>query len=313
MVRALAIQGRDDKADVLDLGPAADPGPGQVRVTVEAASVNGIDAAIAAGYLWHVFPHTFPVVIGRDFAGIADAVGSAVTTVTPGDRITGVLTAMSLGSTGGIAESLTVDADTVVPVPDGVTSAQAAAIGLAGVTALDLLGALDLTSGDVVLISGATGGVGVFAIQLAVAAGATVIATARPGEASELVHRLGAAPAVDYTGDLAAAVRAVAPDGVTAVVHAAGDPAELAAVIRPGGRLASALSATAEQAGRDDITVTPVVAVASREKLSALLAEVAAGRLEVPIAHTYALAQAAAALADFSVVHKLGKLVVAPH
>jgi NADPH:quinone reductase-like Zn-dependent oxidoreductase len=289
-----------------------DPGPGQVRVTVEAASINGIDAAVAAGYVWDMLPHTFPVVIGRDFAGIADAVGSAVTTVAPGDRITGVITAMALGSTGAIAESITVDADILVAMPTGVTSAQAAATGLAGVTATDLVGALSLTTDDVVLISGATGGVGVFAVQLAAATGATVLATARPGEPAELVRRLGAAHAVDYSGDFAAAVRAVAPDGVTAVVHAAGNAAELAALLRPGGRLASALSATAEQTGRNDITVTPVMATASAGKIGALLDSVAAGRLEVPIAHTYSLANSAGALADFG-LHKLGKLVVTPH
>ena len=118
-----------------------------------------------------------------------------------------------------------------------------------------------------------------------------------------------AVEAASINGNLAAAVRAAAPEGVTAVVHAAGDVAALAALLSPGGRPVSALGATAEQAGRDDITVTGVMAVAEPEKFAALLASVAAGTLRVPVARTYPLDEAAGALADFS-AHKLGKLAI---
>jgi NADPH:quinone reductase len=96
---------------------------------------------------------------------------------------------------------------------------------------------------------------------------------------------------------------------VTAVVHAAGDVAALAALLSPDGRLVSALGATAQQAGRDDITVTGVTAVAEPGKFAALLASVAAGTLRVPVARTYPLDQATRALADFG-GNKLGKLVI---
>src|SRR5206468_10929933 len=140
--------------------------------------------------------------------------------------------------------------------------------------------------GDVVLVSGATGGVGAYAVQLAAATGATVLATARPDAAVDFVRGLGATGAVDYTGDVAAAVRAVAPDGLTAVVHAAGDPAALAALLRPGGRMASVLGANQENAGRADVTVTTVMG-ADPGKLPALLDGVASGTLKVPVARTY--------------------------
>lgn len=94
--------------------------------------------------------------------------------------------------------------------------------------------------GETVLIAGATGGVGALAIQHAAAAGARVIATARPGVATDFVRQLGAAEAVDYTGDLSGQVRAVAP-GVPAVVHLAGDGAQLAGLLTPDGRLASTI------------------------------------------------------------------------
>jgi NADPH:quinone reductase-like Zn-dependent oxidoreductase len=276
---------------------------------VDAASVNGIDAMVAAGYVWDVMPHEFPVVLGRDFAGTVDAVGDGGSGIRVGDRVAGVITAMSLGA-GAMAEAVTVDAASLVVVPASVSPVQAAAIGLAGVAATDLVAALEITAADVVLVAGATGGVGAFAVQLAAATGATVLATARPGEPSDFVRALGASVAVDHTADLAAAVSAAAPDGITAVVHAAGDPAALAALLRPKGRLASALGATYEQVGRQDVSVTAVLATATPEKVRSLLDAVEAGSLRVPVAHLYPFDQAARALADFS-GHKLGKLVVA--
>ncbi len=306
-MRALAFRSRSDKLAVQDI-PATDPGPGQVQVAVEAASINGIDAAAAAGYLWDMLPAAFPVVLGRDLGGSVAAAGEAVTGFAPGDRVAGVITGMTLGA-GTIAGMVTVDAGILTAQPAGVSSVQAAGAGLAAVTAHDLITALALTEADVVLVSGATGGVGAYAVQMASADGALVLATARPGEASDFVRGLGADAAIDYTGDLAAAVRAAAPEGVTAVVHAAGDVAALAALLNPDGRLVSALGATAEQAGRDDITVTGVMAMAEPEKFAALLAGVAAGTLKVPVARSYPLDQATQALADFG-GHKLGKLVI---
>jgi NADPH:quinone reductase-like Zn-dependent oxidoreductase len=309
MARALAIAGRDEKPAVQQVSSRiGEPGPGEVRVAVEAASVNGIDAAVAAGLLWDMMPHEFPVVIGRDFAGLVDGVGAGVSSPAVGDRVTGVITGMALGP-GAIAEAVVVDAALLAPVPAAVSAAQAAAVGLAAVTAYDLVSALQLGSDDVVLVAGATGGVGSYAVQLAAASGATVLGTARPGPDTDHVLGLGAAHAVDHTGDLAAAVRSIAPDGVTAVVHSAGDAGPLAALLRPGGRLASALGATPEAVGRDDVAVTAVMATAPTDKVASLLDSVATGAITVPIARTYAFDQAEQAVTDFS-GHKLGKIVV---
>ncbi|TCM45892.1 NADP-dependent oxidoreductase [Kribbella sp. VKM Ac-2568] len=306
MARALVIAERDEKPAIQEV-PAQIPEAGQVRVAVEAASVNGIDAATAAGYLWDLMPHTFPVTLGRDFAGHVEAVGDGVTNVQVGDRVAGVITGMTLGK-GAIADSVTVDAGTTAVIPEAVSSAQAAGLGLVGLTATALLDALKLTADDTVLVSGATGGVGAVAVQLAAATGAKVIGTARPG-AAEFVRGLGAHEVVDYTADLGAAVQAVAPDGVTAVVHAAGDPATVAGVLLPGGRLASALGATPEQAGRDDVIVLPAMADATSEQLTKLLEATANGSLQVPLFHTYTFDEAHQAVSDFG-SHKLGKLVI---
>jgi NADPH:quinone reductase-like Zn-dependent oxidoreductase len=306
MARALAIAGRDEQAAVQDIG-AEPPAAGQVRVTVEAASINGIDAATAAGYLWDMLPHTFPVTLGRDFAGRVEAVGEGVSGVEVGDRVAGVITGMSLGQ-GAIAESVTIDAGQIAAVPAAVSAAQAAGVGLVGLTAAALIDALKLTADDVVLIAGATGGVGAIAVQLAAKTGAKVIGTVRP-DTAEFVRGLGADEVVDYTTDLGAAVKALTPDGVTAIVHAAGDPATLAAVLRPNGRFATALSATPEQTGRDDISVLPVMANATTDQLTQLLEATASGDLQVPVSRTYAFADSAQALADFA-THKLGKLII---
>jgi NADPH:quinone reductase-like Zn-dependent oxidoreductase len=305
MARALTIAGRDEKAAIQEV-PDELPAAGQIKVAVEAASVNGIDAATAAGYLWDMLPHTFPVALGRDFAGQVEAIGDGVATVQVGDRVVGVITGMTLGG-GAIAETVTVDANAVAVVPEPVSSAEAAGLGLVGLTAAALIDALQLGPDDVVLVSGATGGVGAIAVQLAAATGAKVIGTARPdGDSVDFVKALGAQEAIDYTADLAAAI---GPEGVTAVVHGAGDVATLAALLRPQGRLASALSASPEQAGRDDIAILSVMADGSTETLGKLLAATASGELRVPVARTYDFEDAAQALADFG-SHKLGKLVV---
>jgi NADPH:quinone reductase-like Zn-dependent oxidoreductase len=263
---------------------------------------------VTAGYVWDAMPHTFPVVLGRDFAGTVQAVGADIAGMQVGGLAAGVLTALELGS-GPIAEQLVVPATAVTAVPAGVSAVQAAAVGLAGITALYAVDALNVDGGDVLLVSRATGGVGAFAVQFATARGARVLATARPGAASEFVRRLGAAEAVDYTGDLTAAVCAITPDGVTKVLHAAGDPAVLAGLLIAGGRLASIVGATAEQAGRQDVTVTGVMGSYTPEKLHGLLEQVAAGTLTVPVAATHSLADAAAALTAFA-GGKLGKIVV---
>jgi NADPH:quinone reductase-like Zn-dependent oxidoreductase len=306
-MRALALTSRDATPEVVDV-PDPALGSGEARVAVEAASVNGFDLAVASGRMWATMPQAFPVVLGRDYAGTIEELGAGAAAVAVGDRVMSTVHAAELGP-GAIAETVTADAASLVRVPAAVTSEQAAAIGLAGIAALDAVDALDVVAGDLVLVSGATGGVGALAVQLAVARGATVIGTARPGEQAEAVRGFGATYVVDFVGDLAAAVRGVAPDGVTKVLHAAGDPTVLAGLLVPGGRLASLLGADASGLGRDDITVTPVLAATTADKLVHLLDLVAAGRLTVPVAETYPLEKAADALDAFRGA-AVGKIVV---
>ena len=298
-----------DTPPAVETVPTPQPGPGEVLVRVRAASVNGFDLGVAAGMLRGMMEYRFPVVLGRDFAGTVDAVGEGTTRFTAGDAVFGAVADPSTLFSGSFAEYLAVpETAHLTRIPDGVDVVQAGALGVAGAAALQAVDAVAPKSGETVLVSGATGGVGAYAVQLAAARGATVIATATAGAATDFVGELGAAHAVDYTGDLAAQVRAIAPDGVDAVIHAAGDVTELGALLAPGGHLASTRLMSPDQAGLEGVSITAVMANPDAAALDLLAAEVAAGRLRVPIQRTYPLAEAGQAFADFS--GALGKVVI---
>jgi NADPH:quinone reductase-like Zn-dependent oxidoreductase len=183
--------------------------------------------------------------------------------------------------------------------------AAAGALGLAGTAAVDVLDAVSPQTGDSVLISGATGGVGAIAIQYAAAAGAKVIATARPGEEADFVRGLGATDVVDHTGDLSAQVRAIAPDGVDVVLHLAGDGGALTDLLADKGRLASTLGLGPDQ----HPAAVSIMATPTAETLDRLAADAASSRIVVPVSRTYPLAEAPTAFADFT-GGTLGKLAI---
>jgi NADPH:quinone reductase-like Zn-dependent oxidoreductase len=243
-MKAFAITARDTQPTLEDL-PTPEPATGEVLVEVEAASVNGFDLSVAAGYVWDMIPHEFPVVLGRDLAGTVTAVGDGVEDFSVGDRVAGVIPGMALGPrTGTLAEFVAVPASALTRVPAGVDTQQAAVVGLAGIAAHDALEALVVEAGETMLVSGATGGVGSIAVQLAAQAGATVIviATARPGKEEDYARSLGATHTVDWTGDLTTAVHGITPDGVDKALHFAGDAATIAQLVRAGGTVASTLA-----------------------------------------------------------------------
>jgi NADPH:quinone reductase-like Zn-dependent oxidoreductase len=290
--------------------PRPEPGDGEVLVRIAASSLNGFDLSVAGGHVKGMMEHRFPVVLGKDFAGTVEAVGPGVSQFAVGDRVFGVVMKPVLGD-GAFAEYVAVgEGFGIARVPDGLDLATAGALGLAGTTALQAVEAAALGAGESVLVSGATGGVGVLAVQIAAAAGARVIATARPGAQTDLVRGLGAADVVDFTGDVAAQVRALVPEGIRAVLHFAGDPSVLADLVTPGGRFASTRGAGPDQLGGRDLTATALLASPTADVLDRLAAEVAAGRLRVPVHGTYGLADVPRAMADFAAPHA-GKLAVA--
>lgn len=267
--------------------PVPEPGVGEVRVRVTAASVNGFDLAVAAGYMAPYFEYRFPVVIGRDFAGTVDAVGPGIEGFTAGDRVFGVVSRAHLAD-GTFAEFTTVPViSAVTHTPDGLSDLEAAALGHTGTTALACLDAIDLP-GATVLIVGATGGVGTLAIQLAARAGARVIATGRTEAGRRRLAGLGAEP-VDYTGGLAGPVHALAPDGVDAAIHLAGDPQEIAPLVRDGGVFVSPILMSAEQLGDERLEFAPIAAYPDQAGLASLAELAASGELEVLLDRQYPL------------------------
>jgi NADPH:quinone reductase-like Zn-dependent oxidoreductase len=308
-MRAYTLDSFDTPPGLREDLPAPQAGPGQLLVRVRASSVNPVDAGIAAGYLKDMFPHEFPVLVGRDYAGVIEQVDADVTGYVPGDAVFGFVPGMSPGvHHGSWAELIVVPQDQVAHLPDGVDLAQAGAAPLAGVTALAVHDALSLEQGDTVLMVGANGGVGSLAVQLAAAAGATVVAPGLP-EDHDYLRGLGVAEVLDRTGDLAALVRERHPDGVDALADfASRSPEQLgtyAAVVREGGRIASSAGAAGDGPGRTNVMAVPVAATLDR--LAGLLAD---GTLRVPIQASYPLAQVDQALKTLGGQHTQGKLAI---
>ncbi|NUS25908.1 MAG: NADP-dependent oxidoreductase [Streptomyces sp.] len=288
------------------------PEAGELLVKVAAASVNGFDLAVTAGYLQGMMEHRFPLVLGKDFAGTVEALGDGVEGFAVGDAVFGAVMKPFLG-TGSLAEYVTVSAGYgVAPLPAGLAAADAGALAVAGATAVDSLNAVALAEGETVLISGAGGGVGSLAVQLAAARGARVIATARPGAQTDFVNGLTPADTqvhvVDFTGDLEAQVRAIAQQGVDAALHLAGDGTQLAGLLRAGGRIASPAGLTPDAVKDEDVTVHPIMADPNASTLTALAEQAASGSLRVPVTATYPLEQATEAFAAFAGTP--GKVVV---
>ncbi|MGC1406289.1 MAG: NADP-dependent oxidoreductase [Candidatus Dormiibacterota bacterium] len=303
-MRAVAINEFGMRPTVVEL-PVPEPGPGEVVVRVRASSVNGFDVAVAAGAYKAQLAHQFPVVLGKDFAGTVEAVGEGASRFHVGEVVFGVVMKDGLGD-GSFAQFVCVaEHPATALVPDGLDLESAGALGLAGTTAVATVEVVALQAGEVVLISGATGGVGALAIQLATALGAHVIATAAPGPGSQFVRSLGAEHVVDHTGDLSAQVRALAPSGVAAVLHFAGDGTQLYNLLAPDGRLASTLGVGSDQ----HPAANAIITYPDAATLEYLADEVVAGRLRVPIDHNYQLAEVPEALSDFA-SGTLGKLAV---
>lgn len=306
-MRALAQSAFAVPPEVIDL-PAPEPGPGQVRVHVRAASVNGFDLAVASGALDGWMEHRFPLVLGKDFAGTVDALGEGVAGLSVGDRVLGVVNGAHLGE-GSFAELVVVTVGDLAAMPEGLTYAQAASLGLAAATAQAVVDAAALARGQSVLVSGATGGVGTLVVQLAAHAGATVLATARGAEQRALVERIGAAQAVDYAADLGGAVHADHPGGVDVVIHLAGDAASLVGLVAAGGRFVSTLLQGPDQIDAPGVSVVPITAAPDARTLQRAAVDHLSGRAVAMVDRVVPLEEGADALAHVA-DGALGKTVI---
>jgi NADPH:quinone reductase-like Zn-dependent oxidoreductase len=205
--------GGTDVLRVVD-GPEPSAGPGQVRVAVRAAGINPIDSKILRGFMADVMPLTMPAGLGSDLAGVVDQVGAGVAAFQVGDGVLG----SSL--TPAISESALADPANLVAKPADLSWEVAGSVAGAGGTAWAVLNRLGIRSGETLLIHAAAGGVGTFAVQLAVARGARVIGTASEPN-FDYLRLIGAEP-VSYGDGLLERIKAIASQGVDAVLDASG-------------------------------------------------------------------------------------------
>jgi NADPH2:quinone reductase len=183
-----------------------EPKSGEALVRIEAAGVNFIDVYHRTG----LYKANLPATLGQEGAGVVESVGPGVTDVRPGERVAWA----GSGVFGGYAEKAVLPADRLVPVPDGVSARQAAAVMLQGMTAHYLAcSTYPLEAGDVALVHAAAGGVGLLLCQIGRMRGARVLGTVSTPEKAALAREAGAAQTIDYTREDFAAVARQATDG----------------------------------------------------------------------------------------------------
>jgi NADPH:quinone reductase-like Zn-dependent oxidoreductase len=280
-----------------------EPGPKQVRIRVHAAGVNPIDWKIRKGLMRPNLPRKLPATPGSEAAGVVEAVGSEVTGFAPGDAVFG----WTRG--GGYCEQALLAI--FAPKPHELSFEHAAALPLAGETAERGLRFLKVGEGDTLLILGASGAVGSYAVQLAVARGARVIGTAGPANQDYLVS-LGAEPLV-YGDGLVERVRALAPGGVDAVFDVAGRGTLGESIELLGGSSERAVTlADSEGSKKYGVKYSggPGDSIQSPELLADLAGRAVRGELKVTVSGTYPLGDAADAQRESETGHGRGKLII---
>lgn len=284
--------------------PAPDAGPGQVRIAVRAAGVNPIDSKIMQGFMQEMMPLDLPAGLGSDVAGVVDQVGTGVTAFQVGDEV------MGSSLSPAISEYALADSANLIAKPAEVGWDVAGSVAGAGGTAWTVLNRLQVHEGETLLIHAAAGGVGTFAVQLAVARGVRVIGTA--GEHNfDYLKSIGAEP-VSYGDGLLDRVRAIAPDGVDAVVDASGR-GEIPVSIELAGGPERVLTLVAFDAAETGIQIFAGGTGDDRgPALREIVSLIAKGSLTVPIWRAFPLDETAAALEASSAGHLRGKIVVLP-
>ena len=296
----------------LRLEHVADPvaGPGQVRITVHAAGVNPVDAGNRADGRWAGLE--VPCVLGYDVAGIIDSVGPAVAGLAPGDRVM-AMTHFPDGA-GGYAELAVINAGLAAPISPATSFAEAAATPLAAGTARVVLSRLGLPAASRLLVLGASGGVGLFLLQLAAAAGITTIAVGRQAMHDQMTA-LGAAACIDYARqDVASRALTLAGGPLDAIADLAGGTLAAATVpaLRPGGQIAAIATPELDLDPLLDANITfhGVLIGDDGDRTRALAALLDRRALRPVISHVLPLAKAAQAHRILEGRHTGGKIVL---
>ena len=309
-MRAAAIdRGEDAEALSIHQLPVRKPDAGEVVIAVNVAGVG----VWQAKYRPNTSDAThFPMILGSDGAGTVAAIGAGVRGLKVGDQV--------YGTSGAFyAEYVTVRAESVAHGPKGLGLTEAGALGISGLSALQGIDdVLNLKAGETLIIHGAAGGVGTLAVQFAKLRGVKVLATVSDDAGAALVSRLGADGVVNgRTGDISAAARRFAPDGVDAVLGLAGGEGLehcIDALRHDGrGRVAYLYGMEPIPSPRYGIRMTLYSYVRGVREFERLNKAAEAAKLQVPIAAEYALADAAEAHKRLAAGHLLGKVVLRVH
>jgi NADPH:quinone reductase-like Zn-dependent oxidoreductase len=270
--------------EVLELVDVAtpQPGPGEVRIAVAAAAVNPADLALRAGYLDSFIQGRLPVGLGWDAAGTVDALGTGVTSFTVGDRVVALADGID-APYNAYATHLVVPAAAAARVPDSIDLTEAATLPLNAQTARQALDLAALAPGQSLLVIGAAGAVGEYAVALAAQRGLKIVGLARATD-EESVLAAGATQFVTSLDDVR---------GVDAVLDTAGIAAPALAAVRDGGTFI-AVTDPAVPAAERGIRVAKVSVGHDGAQLAELVGAVEAGRLRLRVAATYPLAEAGA-------------------
>jgi NADPH:quinone reductase-like Zn-dependent oxidoreductase len=287
------------------------PGAGQVRIRVAASAFNPVDDGIRGGYLQGPFPVTLPHTPGIDVSGTVDALGDGVTNVAVADAVIGFL---PMTADGAAAEYVIAPAEILAPAPTSIPLPDAAALPMVGLTAWQaLFDDAGLKAGQRVLINGAGGAVGGYAVQLAKQTDAYVIATASP-RSSDRVRSAGVDEVIDHT---TTEVTAVVSEPVDVLFNLAGITPEelvaLVALVRDGGVVVNTVP-TIPTPGDDDrgVRAVGVFVRSDAEQLSRLVELVDRGELRVDVAERVPLAELPAVHAKAATGALPGKVVVLP-
>jgi NADPH:quinone reductase-like Zn-dependent oxidoreductase len=297
--------------EVLEIAERETPEPatGEVRIKIAGAALNPADAALRAGAFESVLGHRFPLGIGWDVAGTIDAIGTGVTDLRVGDPVVALLTGFGVGS-GTHASHVVLPAASVASAPKDVDLVAAATFGLNALTADQALDLLDLADGTTLLVTGAAGGVGDYAVALGAQRGLRVIGVAREHDEAD-VRASGAAEFVAATGDLAGAVRALIPGGADGLLDAAQLGAGALGAVRDGGSFV-AVADPSEPESERDIRVTTVHVQPDGDTLAELSNGVDAGWLRLRVAATFPLADVADAHRAVEQGGNRGRIVLVP-
>ncbi|MGC4879877.1 NADP-dependent oxidoreductase [Micromonospora sp. DT43] len=310
-MRAVIVRrfGGPEVLEIADL-PVPEPGVGQLRVRVAAAAVNRIDLSTRSGALSAagLLPPLPVVALGWDVAGEVDAVGPSVRRFAVGEKVIGLRDLLS--APGAQAEWVVLDEDAVAPAPRTVAPEVAATLPLIGLTAARSLALTGLGVGGTLLVTGAAGGVGGLLLELAALRGIRTVAVADPRD-EELVRGWGADWFVARTDRLGAAVRAVVPGGVDAVVDAAVVGVGAHEALRGGGTFVALVAPFAPPPLRATRVVVQEVR-ADGARLTELSSLVDGGQLGLRLADRLPLTEVAAAHERLAAGGLRGRLVLVP-